>query len=108
MKLKSSLQKEPKHQELVSSVGWTNPDEVYSASDDHQILKWNILNNESTVLVKLPEDVYPTDMHWFPKGISGKKQGSDVFVLSSTDGEICMLVSVCVCVWVCICMLSYI
>ncbi|KAK2150951.1 hypothetical protein LSH36_381g02111 [Paralvinella palmiformis] len=37
MKLKSTLQKQPKHQELVSSVGWTNPDEVYSASDDHQL-----------------------------------------------------------------------
>ena len=39
-------------------------------------------------VVKLPEDVYPTDMHWFPKGLGGGKKaaGSDVFALCSTDG----------------------
>ena len=75
------------HTELVSCVGWSSPEEVLSTSDDHQILKWALLSNESQVLSKLPDDVFPTDMHWFPR--SGKKQaGSDVFALTSTDGEI--------------------
>lgn len=90
MRFKTSLQKEPKHTELVSCVGWTTPDEVFSGGDDHQILKWNLLSNESIALAKLPEDVYPTDMHWFPKGGGGvgkKAAGSDVFVLCSTDGK---------------------
>ena len=88
MRLKSTTQKEAKHSDLVSAVGWTNPEEVISVCDDHQILKWNILNEESSVLAKLPEEVFPTDLHWFPKGLGGgsKKQGSDVFVLCSTDG----------------------
>lgn len=90
MRLKTTLQKEPKHTELVSCVGWTTPEELYSGADDHLILKWNLVNNETTTLVKLPEDVYPTDMHWFPKAVSGgsKKAGSDLFVLTSTDGKV--------------------
>ena len=41
--------------------------------------------------MKLPEEVYPTDMHWFPKAAGGqakKASGSDVFVLCATDGNI--------------------
>ncbi|WAR28818.1 IFT80-like protein [Mya arenaria] len=89
MRLKTSLQKEPKHSELVSCVGWTTPEELYSGADDHLILKWNLINNETTSLVKLPEDVYPTDMHWFPRAVTGggKKTGSDLFCLTSTDGK---------------------
>ena len=76
------------HSELVSCVGWTTPDEVYSSGDDHQVLKWSILNEESSSLAKLPEDVYPTDMHWCPKapGAVKQKAASDVFALCSTDG----------------------
>lgn len=85
------------HSELVSCVGWTTPEELYSGADDHLILKWNLVNNETTSLVKLPEDVFPTDMHWFPKAATGggKKTGSDLFCLTSTDG---MLYKLCRCV----------
>jgi len=77
------------HSELVSCVGWTSPEEVYSAGDDHQILRWNLLTNESSLVVKLNDDVYPTDMQWFPKaGASKKGSASDVFALSSTDGQL--------------------
>ena len=77
------------HTELVSCAGWTSPDEVYSAGDDHQVLRWNLLTNESSLLAKLPDDVYPTSMHWFPKaGASKKGNASDVFALSSTDGKL--------------------
>lgn len=53
-------------------------------------MKWNLNSNETTTLVKLPEDVFPTDMHWFPKSAAGGgagKKGSDLFVLTSTDGN---------------------
>ncbi|XP_078612463.1 intraflagellar transport protein 80 homolog isoform X1 [Branchiostoma floridae x Branchiostoma japonicum] len=78
------------HTELVSSVGWTTADELYSCSDDHAILKWSLLTNETSQLAKLPAEVYATDIHWFPKvvgGGKGKKGESDVFVLTSTDGK---------------------
>ncbi|KAM4566832.1 intraflagellar transport protein 80 homolog [Odontesthes bonariensis] len=88
MRLKTSLQKEPKHKELVSCVGWTTADELYSCSEDHQILKWNLLNNETNLVVRLPEDIYPIDLHWFPKTVGGKKQTpAEIFVLTSTDGK---------------------
>ncbi|XP_075058171.1 intraflagellar transport protein 80 homolog [Mixophyes fleayi] len=88
MRLKTSLLKEPKHKELVSCVGWTSADELYSCSDDHQIMKWNLLNGETSLMVKLPDDTYPIDIHWFPKNVGNKKQGqSDMFVLTSSDGK---------------------
>ncbi|XP_062901919.1 intraflagellar transport protein 80 homolog isoform X1 [Mobula hypostoma] len=88
MRLKTSLLKEPKHKELVSCVGWTTADELFSSSDDHQILKWNLLTNETVQVVRLAEEIYPIDMHWFPKTTGGKKQiQTEIFVLTSTDGK---------------------
>ncbi|XP_010583274.1 PREDICTED: intraflagellar transport protein 80 homolog isoform X3 [Haliaeetus leucocephalus] len=88
MRLKTSLSKEPKHKELVSCVGWTTADELYSCSDDHQIIKWNLLTSETTRVVKLPDDIYPIDLHWFPRSIGGKKQSqAESFVLTSSDGK---------------------
>ncbi|XP_072180610.1 intraflagellar transport protein 80 homolog [Diadema setosum] len=75
--------------ELVSCVAWTTSEELYSCSDDHQILRWNLLSDETSSLAKLPNDIYATDIHFFPRGLGGKgKQSqSDVFVLTSTDGK---------------------
>ncbi|XP_072771128.1 intraflagellar transport protein 80 homolog isoform X2 [Nerophis lumbriciformis] len=88
MRLKTSLLKEPKHRELVSCIGWTTADELYSCSDDHQILRWNLLTSETSLVVKLPDSFYPIDLHWFPKTVGGKKQTSaEVFVLTSSDGK---------------------
>ncbi|XP_051966276.1 intraflagellar transport protein 80 homolog isoform X2 [Xyrauchen texanus] len=92
MRLKTSLPKEPKHGELVSCLGWTSADELYSCSDDHHILKWNLLTNETSVVVKLQEDIYPIDLHWFPKTVSGKKQTvAEIFALTSSDGKLHLL-----------------
>ncbi|XP_016420867.1 intraflagellar transport protein 80 homolog [Sinocyclocheilus rhinocerous] len=89
MRLKTSLLKEPKHRELVSCVGWTSADELYSCSDDHHILRWNLLTNDTSVLVKLQDQIYPLDLHWLPKSVSGKKQaGAESFALTSTDGKL--------------------
>lgn len=72
----------------MSCVGWTTADELYTCSEDHQILKWNLLTSETSLVVKLPEEIYPIDLHWFPKTVGGKKQNqTDIFVLTSTDGK---------------------
>ena len=69
-------------------MGWTTADELYSCSEDHQILRWNLLNNETNVVVNMQEDIYPIDLHWFPKSSGGKKQAlAEIFVLTSTDGK---------------------
>ncbi|KAJ8388659.1 hypothetical protein AAFF_G00130680 [Aldrovandia affinis] len=76
------------HKELVSCVGWTTADELYSCSEDHQVFKWNLLTNETTLAVKLHDDIFPIDLHWFPKTVGGKKQAlAETFVLTSTDGK---------------------
>lgn len=76
------------HQELVSCVGWTTAEELYSCSDDHQIVKWNLLTSETSQIVKLPDDTYPIDLHWFPKTFGVKKQAqAESFVLTSSDGK---------------------
>uniref|UniRef100_A0AAR2IHX4 Intraflagellar transport 80 homolog (Chlamydomonas) n=1 Tax=Pygocentrus nattereri TaxID=42514 RepID=A0AAR2IHX4_PYGNA len=86
MRFKTSLLKEPKH--ILFCVGWTTADELYSCSEDHQILKWNLLTNETVVVVKLQDDIYPIDLHWFPKTVGGKKQAAaEIFALTSTDGK---------------------
>ncbi|CAN8190385.1 unnamed protein product [Coccothraustes coccothraustes] len=98
MRLKTSLLKEPKHilchrknmehRDLVSCVGWTSADELFSCSDDHQVLKWNPVTSETTRVLRLPDDVYPLDLHWFPRGTGGKKQSqAESFVLTSSDGK---------------------
>ena len=39
-------------------------------------------------VAKLPAEIYATDMHWFPKLISGKKQSQpEILALGSTDGK---------------------
>uniref|UniRef100_H0WDL4 Intraflagellar transport protein 80 homolog n=1 Tax=Cavia porcellus TaxID=10141 RepID=H0WDL4_CAVPO len=82
MRLKISLLKEP------NCVGWTTAEELYSCSDDHQIVKWNLLASETSQIVKLPDDIYPIDLHWFPKSLGTKKQTqAESFVLTSSDGK---------------------
>ncbi|KAM3616364.1 uncharacterized protein V6R79_016748 [Siganus canaliculatus] len=52
-------------------------------TEDHQILRWNLLTSETTQVVKLSDDIYPVDLHWFPKTVGGKKQSqTELFVLS--------------------------
>ena len=49
-------------------------------------LSFNLLFN--TQVIKLPAEIYPTDIHWFPRSAGGKKQSqSELFVLTSTDGK---------------------
>ncbi|CAL8375185.1 unnamed protein product [Gadus morhua 'NCC'] len=60
----------------------------HTEGEDHQILRWNLLTSETSLVVRLPEDTYPIDLHWFPKTVGGKKLvQADTFVLTSTDGK---------------------
>ncbi|XP_069692429.1 intraflagellar transport protein 80 homolog isoform X2 [Periplaneta americana] len=88
MRFKTSLLKEPKHSDLVGCVGWNNTEEVYSCGDDHVILKWNLVTKETIKVADLPNELYPTDLHWFPRGqVAGKKQGLDLLLITSADGK---------------------
>ncbi|PIK56093.1 putative intraflagellar transport protein [Apostichopus japonicus] len=74
---------------MMLCVAWTTSEELYSCSDDHQILKWNLVSDETSTLAKLPNEIYATDIHFFPRALGGKGKQSqaDVFVLAATDGK---------------------
>jgi intraflagellar transport protein 80 len=93
MRFKLLIPKEPKHKEPVNCVGWTTADEIYSIGEDHVINKSNLINNEVQKLAELPSDIYPLDMHWFPKASgSGRKAGvPDIFALGSNDGKLLII-----------------
>lgn len=48
-----------------------------------------MINNEVQKINELQADLYPTDMHWFPKTITGggRKGAPDIFALASSDGK---------------------
>lgn len=76
------------HKGVVSCVGWTAAEELYSCSDDQQLMRWNPVSSETTPVVKLPHGVYPLDLHWLPRATGGKKQSqAESFVLTSSDGK---------------------
>ncbi|KAJ9601817.1 hypothetical protein L9F63_000045 [Diploptera punctata] len=88
MRFKTSLLKTPKHSDLVGCVSWSNTEEIYSCGDDHVILKWNLVTKETVKVADLPTELYPTDLHLFPRGqLAGKKPGLDQLLLSSADGK---------------------
>jgi intraflagellar transport protein 80 len=59
---------------------------VYSR-DDHAILKWNLVTKETMKVADMPSDLYPTDLHWFPRcQVTGKKQGQDILLVTAADG----------------------
>ena len=87
MRFKTSNIKEAKHSELVSCVGWSTPDDVYSVGDDHQILRWNLVSAETIKVAELPPEFYPTDMHWVPRSSGGGKR-SESYLITSADGRL--------------------
>ena len=92
MRLKLAVSREAKHTDAVSAIGWANSEELISCSDDHQMLKWNGVSGDVASVVTLPDTLYPTDIHWYPRvaQASGKKStssGAEMFVLTSTDGK---------------------
>jgi intraflagellar transport protein 80 len=91
MKLKVTEDKS-KHSEICVAVSWSSASELFSCSDDQNIVKWQIGQGAEkgsvgaeTVAQMDKKGAYVTDMHWFPtkKGGGG---GADVFVTCATDG----------------------
>ncbi|ESO09780.1 hypothetical protein HELRODRAFT_158228 [Helobdella robusta] len=93
MKLKIVLKKSSKNFDLVGCVCWCGPDEVYSAGDNHEITKWNLATGEHSLVAKLPDDFYPTDIKCAYKSANTKQQSNsnDVLAIGSTDGRLMLM-----------------
>jgi intraflagellar transport protein 80 len=89
MKFKTYVVSEPTLEGLTSSVSWSGVDEVYTCSNDHQILKWNSMHREMYQAAKLPEDFGPTSMDWLIGSSGGK--GNDLLLITSLDGRFVIL-----------------
>jgi intraflagellar transport protein 80 len=63
MRLELTIARDPKHTDTVTGLGWVGSDELISAADDRQLLRWNG-GEVASVVAQLPDNVYPTDMHW--------------------------------------------
>ncbi|RWS22795.1 hypothetical protein B4U80_04886, partial [Leptotrombidium deliense] len=71
-------------------VGWVTPEEVITCGDDHKLIFWNALSNEAIKTIDLPQTLFPTDLHCFPKSVGTGRQKqviSELFVVSATDGN---------------------
>jgi intraflagellar transport protein 80 len=75
-------------------VGWTGNNELYSISDDKQIIKWSgegdfiqtVSKFEPNATKKDSLSVFVTDLAWIPVA-PGKGQGTaEIFVVGATDG----------------------
>ncbi|XP_077295426.1 intraflagellar transport protein Oseg5 [Arctopsyche grandis] len=90
MKFKISKFNEPKHKSIVSCISWNNTEEVFSCGDDHILLKWNLVTNESLTVTTLPDNFFPTSLQPYPKtgfGSSSNKQSQDNLLLTTADGR---------------------
>ena len=73
------------HKDFVSCVVWISNEEVISCGDDHQLLLWNVSTRESTKLLDLPKELFPTDIHCSSK--SSQQKVSDLIVIGASDGK---------------------
>ncbi|TPX54497.1 hypothetical protein PhCBS80983_g05895 [Powellomyces hirtus] len=97
MKLKIHQQEANKHTDIVTSVGWTSNNELFSIGDDRKILRWSgdgdSLGGVTTTLFDKPKngstaEVDATEMHWVPVAPGkGGQVGAEVFALGGTDGK---------------------
>lgn len=74
---------------MVTAVGWTPSNELYSVSDDHSILRWGMdgdspADGSSKLIDGL--DVFVTEMKWL-SSIRGGNVLAEVFVLGCSDGS---------------------
>eukprot|EP00976_Prorocentrum_cordatum_P059995 1175725-Prorocentrum_minimum.AAC.3 len=71
-------------QDLVAAAGWTPTNELFSCSDDQTIYKWDMTGDAVGKVCDI--ESYFTDLHWYPVRNKQAAAGTDVFVVSCTDG----------------------
>ncbi|KAK9727581.1 WD domain, G-beta repeat [Popillia japonica] len=87
MKLKVTVPQHTFHKAAATCLSWSSTEELYSVSDDNQLLCWNVSNNEATKITDFNCELLPTDIHFLPRigGALGKH--GDLILITSTDGK---------------------
>jgi len=73
------------HTDVVSAVGWNISNDLFSASDEKTVYKWDINCESQGKACTL--DSYCTDLHWFPVASKRQQAGNDIFAVACTDGS---------------------
>ena len=74
----------PTDADLVSAVGWTQTNVLFSVADDKCIQSWSI---DGEPLAKVCDiDCFATDFHWL---VAPGAADSEVLALASGDGTFC-------------------
>ncbi len=81
MRLKTKQLERNRHTDLVTAVGWTAANELYSCSDDNTVLQWD-MNGEPLAKV-FDLDIPVTDMSW----LTAIRGLADTLALACTDGS---------------------
>ena len=70
---------------MVTGVGWTPSNDLYSVSDDKSIWKWGLDGEPEQRLIENIGDTFVTDMKWLTS-IRGGNVTAEVFVVGCSDG----------------------
>ncbi|XP_076269721.1 intraflagellar transport protein Oseg5 [Rhynchophorus ferrugineus] len=87
MKFKVTLSQKLDRTVPVTCVGWSNTEEVYSISDDNQILSWSVSINQPTRIAQLDKDLFATDMQFLPRMGSTLGKHGDLILVTCADGK---------------------
>eukprot|EP00041_Stephanoeca_diplocostata_P034393 m.1171186 g.1171186 ORF g.1171186 m.1171186 type:complete len:779 (+) comp24512_c0_seq6:118-2454(+) len=88
--------KKRQHSATASAVGFTNKNkQLWSYGDDRSLLKWDNGFEQTERAAELPADVYPTDLHWYPRrggggdggGSASRNSSADLAAVACTDGK---------------------
>jgi intraflagellar transport protein 80 len=74
-------------EEMVTALGWTTTNELFTCSDDKTIWRWSANGEPLGKVMQL--ETYVTSFHWFPARQAGQaapKASSEVFVIGCVDG----------------------
>ena len=87
MWLKTWVAEPEGHTDLVSAAGWNAFNELFTASDDQTVRRWDSNGRPASKEPVCTLSGYVTDLHWL-LGFSRRQQaGSESFVLGATDGK---------------------
>ena len=81
MRFKLKYQERLKHTEIVSCVGWSGTNDVWSISDDNTIWKWDAQGEPEQKIMDIDFNVLAMD--WYPNA----KGSNEVLAVACADGS---------------------
>lgn len=81
MRLKIKQLENNRHKEMVTAVGWTSSNELYTCSDDNTVIVWDM--NGEALNTAFTLDIPANDISWQP----ATRGSSETLAIACTDGS---------------------